>query len=225
MDSSYHQIKITLEDRYTTTFSTEWGSYQYTIMPFGLKNAPIIFSRVVIDAFKEFAHQFLEVYLDYWIVYSMLKNHVEVLRLMLERCGKCHISLNIKKCIFGTPFGIFMGHILCKQGLLVDPTKIAIIVNLPPPKSVRQLKETLGHIGYYRKFIKGYAQINAPMEKLLKKDTKFKWNEDCQQGLDTLKQKMVTSLILVFPDWEKTFHVHVDASTMELGEILVHPGA
>jgi hypothetical protein len=113
-----------------------------------------------------------------WIVYSLLKDHVEVLRIMLEICRQCQISLNIKKCIFGTPFGILLGHIVCKQGLLVDLAKIAVTVNLPPTKSVRQLRETLGNIGYYRKFIKEYAQMTAPMEKLLKKDTKFQWNED-----------------------------------------------
>jgi hypothetical protein len=142
-------------------------------MSFGLKNAPTIFSIVVIVSFKEFIHQFLEAYLDDWIVYSLLKDHVEVLQLMLERCRECQILLNIKKCIFGIPFGILLGHIVCKQGLLVDPDKIAVIVNLPPPKTVCQLRLTLGHIGYYGKFIKGYAQITAPMEKLLRKDTKF----------------------------------------------------
>jgi hypothetical protein len=81
----------------------------------------------------------------------------------------------------------------------------------------------LGHTGYYRKFIKGYAQITASMEKFLKKDTKFQWNENCQQGLDTLKENMVTTHILVFPYWEKTFHVHVDASAIALGAILVQP--
>jgi hypothetical protein len=84
--SGYHQIKIALEDRYKTTFSIECRSYQYTVMSFGLKNEPTIFSRVVIAACKEFVHQILEVYLDDWTVYSLLKNHVEVLRLMLERC-------------------------------------------------------------------------------------------------------------------------------------------
>ena len=84
--SGYHQIKIEQEDIYKTIFSTEWGSYQYTVMSFGLKNAPTIFSRVVIVAFKEFIHQFLKVYLDDWIVYSLLKDHVEVLQIMLERC-------------------------------------------------------------------------------------------------------------------------------------------
>jgi hypothetical protein len=75
---------MALEDRYKTTFSTEWGSYWYTVMPFGMKNSPTIFSRVFIAAFKEFIHQFLEVYLDDWTVYSLLKDHVEVLRMMLE---------------------------------------------------------------------------------------------------------------------------------------------
>jgi hypothetical protein len=192
-------------------------------MSFGLKNAPTIFSRVVIVVFKKFIHQFLEVYLDDWTIYSLLKDHVAVLRMMLERCKQCQISLNIKKHIFRTPFGILLGHIVCKQGLLVDLAKIAVIVNLPPPKIVRQLRATLGHTRYYRKFIKGYVQIIGPMEKLLRKDTKFKWNEDCQRGLDTLKEKMVTVPILVFSDWEKTFHVHVDASAIALGSILAQP--
>jgi hypothetical protein len=85
----YHQIKIVPKDGYKTTFATEWGSYQYTFMPFGLKNAPTIFSRAVITSFKQFIHQFLEVYLDNYSVYSLLKEHVEVLRLILERCREC----------------------------------------------------------------------------------------------------------------------------------------
>jgi hypothetical protein len=193
-------------------------------MLIGLNNAPAIFSRVFIAAFKEFIHQFLKLYLDDWTVYSLLKDHVEVLRLILERCRQYQISLNVKKFIFGTLFGILLGHIVCKQGLLVDPAKIAVIVNLPPPNIVHQLKETLGHRGYYGKFIKGYVQITTPMENLLRKDTKFQWNDECQHGLDTLKEKMVTALILVFPDWENTFHMHVNALTIALGAILAQPG-
>jgi hypothetical protein len=82
----YHQIKIAQEDRYKTTFVTEWGCYQYTVMPFGLKNAPTIFSRVVVAAFKEFIHKFLEVYLDDWTMFILLKDHIEILCLMLDRC-------------------------------------------------------------------------------------------------------------------------------------------
>jgi hypothetical protein len=165
----YHQIMITKEDHHKTIFATEWESYQYTVMPFGLKNAPTIFSRVVVEEFKEFLHKCLEAYFDDWIVFSLLKNHIECLRLMLDKCRQCQIALNLKKCIFFSPFGMLLGHIVCKQGLLVDPSKIAIIVDLPPPTLVRQLRIALGHTGYYRKFIKGYAQITGPMENLLKK--------------------------------------------------------
>jgi hypothetical protein len=193
------------EDRHKTTFVTEWGSYQYTVMPFGLKNAPAIFSRVVVASFKEFIHKFLEVYLDDWNVFSLLKNHIEVLILMLDRCRQCHISLNLKKCIFCVPFGILLGHVVCKQGLLVDPSKIVVILDLQPPTSVRQLRETLDHTGYYRNFIKGYTQITTPMEKLLKKEAKFQWNEDFQKGLDTLKKKLVTEPILIFHIGRRNF--------------------
>jgi hypothetical protein len=132
--------------------------------------------------------------------------------------------LNLKKCIFCTPFGILLGHVVCKQGLLVDPAKIVVIVDFPPPTSVRQLRATLGHTGYYKKFIRGYAQITTPLEKLLKKEVKFQWNEECQKSLDTLKQKLVTTPILVFPYWKKEFHVHVDASSIALGTVLAQPG-
>jgi hypothetical protein len=82
----------------------------------------------------------------------------------------------------------------------------------------------MGHRGYYRNFIKGYAQITAPMEKLLNKEAKFQWNEDCHKGLDTLKKKLVTTPILIFPYWKKEFHVHVDASSISLGAVLSYPG-
>ena len=146
-------------------------------MPFGLKNAPAIFSRVVVAVFKEFIHKFLEVYFDDWTVFGLMDKHVWALRLMLAKCREHQISLNWRKCIFCVPFGILLGHVVCRQGLMVDLAKIAIIVNLPPPTSVKQLRTTLRHAGYSIKFIKGYAQITAPMEKLLKRDAKYKWNE------------------------------------------------
>jgi hypothetical protein len=222
--SGYHQIFISKEDHHNTMFSIEWGSYQYTVMSFGLNNSQAIFSRVVFEAFKEFLHKFLEAHFDDWTVFSLLKNHIECLRLMLDTCRQCQISLNLKKCILFSPFGVLLGHIVCKKGLLVDPSKIAIIVDLPPPTLVKQLCTALGHTGYYRKFVKGYAQIKTPMENFLNKDCQYEWTDECQQSFDTLKQKMVTTPILVFPDWNKEFHVHVDESSIALGEVLAQPG-
>jgi hypothetical protein len=131
--------------------------------------------------------------------------------------------LNLKKCNLFSPFGVLLGHIVCKKGLLADPSNIAIIVDLPPPTLVKQLCIALCHIGYYKKFIKGYAQITMPMEKLLRKDCHFSWTEECQESFNTLKQKMVTVPILVFLDWTE-FHVHVDASSISSRDVLAQPG-
>jgi len=145
-------------------------------------------------------HKFLEVYFDDWTVFWLVKHHVESLRLMMDTCRRYPITLNLKKCIFCVPFGIFLGHVICKHGLMVDPAKIIVIVNLEAPRNVKHLRVTLGHTGYYRKFIKAYSHTTALMEKLLKKNVMFFWDEECQCSLDVLKEKMVTAPILVFPD-------------------------
>ena len=107
--------------------------------------------------------------------------------------------------------------------MLVNPAKIAIIGDLPTPTTLNQLRVTLGHTRYSYKFIRGYTTITTPMEKLLKKNAKFEWNDECQCSLDTLKQKMVIAPISIFPDSTKDIHVHDDASSVALGVILAQP--
>jgi len=104
------------------------------------------------------------------------------------------------------------------------PTKIVVIVNSKAPKNIKYFCTTLDHTGYYRKFIKAYAQITALMEKMLKKDVTFCSDEEFQTNLDILRNKMVTTPIMVFPDWKKEFHVHVDASYVVPGVMLAQPG-
>ena len=128
--------------------------------------------------------------------------------------------MNLNKCIFFAAFGILLGHIVCKEGMLVYPANIVIIVDLPTPITLKQLRGTLVHIGYHNNFIRGYAEITTPMEKLLKKYAKFKWNDKFQKSLDILKKKMVASPILVFIDWKKELHVHIDSPSISLGVIL-----
>lgn len=135
--SGYHKIKIALEDRSKETFAIEWGFFQYTVMPFGLMNVPTIFSSVVITTFKEFIHKLLEVHFDDWTMSGLVKNHVASLLLMLDTCRRYQIALNLKKCIFCVPFGILLSHVVCKLGLMVEPVKIVVIVNLEAPMNVK----------------------------------------------------------------------------------------
>jgi len=107
---------------------SELGCFQYIVMPFRLKNVPMILSRAVILSFKAFIHKLLEVYFDDWTVLGLVKYHVANLHLMLNTCCRYQISLNLKKCIFYVPYGILFGHVIYKKGLMVDPMKIDFIV-------------------------------------------------------------------------------------------------
>ena len=88
--------------------------------------------------------------MDDWTVYSLLKNHAMLLRIMFDRCRQLHISLNLKKCIFAVPFGMLLGHVVYKQGVCIDPEKVVVIINIEAPETVKQLKSLLGHTSYYR---------------------------------------------------------------------------
>ena len=119
---------------------------------------------------------------------------------MLERSRQYQIALNLRKCIFCAPFGVLLAHVVCRNGILVDPMKLVIILDFPPPTLVTQLRSVLGHTNYCRKFIRGHAEITTPMEKLLKKDTKFQWTAAFEESLEKLKNAMDTAPILVFLD-------------------------
>jgi hypothetical protein len=106
------EIDKMLEDKRKTTFITKWGSFAYNVMSFSLKSTPAVFSRIVIETFQEFIHKFIEVYMDDWIVYNLLKEHVGLLRLMFDICREFPISLNLRKCIFCVPHGNLLGHIV-----------------------------------------------------------------------------------------------------------------
>ena len=168
-------------------------------MPFGFNNALVIFSRIVVSSFKYFMHKFLEVYFDDWTMFGLVRGHIESLHMMLGRCLHYHFVLNLKKCIFCASFGVLLGHVVCRNGILVEPAKFVIILDLPPLTSVTQVKSMLRHTWYYMNFIWGYADITAPMGKLIKKDVKFQWTKPCQERLDKLNNKMATAPILVLP--------------------------
>eukprot|EP00253_Pinus_taeda_P005691 PITA_05691 len=180
--SGYHQVRIAEEDKRETTFMTEWGLYAYNVMPFRLKNAPLVFSKIVIVAFWDYIHKFLEVYM--------------------------------------VPFWTLLGHIICRDGVCVDPTKFAAIVHMDLPCNVKQLGATPVHTRYYRRFIRNYASITALMEKFLKKMEEFIWIVDYQVALNKLKEILVITPILVYLDWNKMFHVHIDTSGIALGVVL-----
>jgi hypothetical protein len=192
-------------------------------MPFSLKNAPAVFSKIFIATFCDFIHRFLEFYMDEWTVYSLLKEYVGIVWLMFDRCCELQIDLNLRNCILCVPHENLLGHIDCQEGVLVDPTKFFVILNMSPPTSVKQLRMTLGNTGYYRRFIRRYSSITTPLEKLMNKYEAFRWTTECNKAFDTLKEKLGTTPTLIYPNWNIEFHVHMDALGVVLGAILAQP--
>ena len=161
------------------------------------------------------------VYFDYWTIYSILKDRVKWMRLMLERCRQIQLSLNIKKCIFATSIGILLGHVVCKEGIKVDLEKIKVILDLKPPVNSKEIRIFLGHIGYYIKFIRHYHDITYPMDELLREDVPFNCRKELQKSFQILKRKLVEAPILKFPNWSKKFHVHIDSLALVVSTILM----
>jgi hypothetical protein len=135
-------------------------------------------------------------------MYIPLKDHVTLLWLMFDRCREMQISMNLRKCIFCVPHGNLLVHIVCREGVLVDPTKFVVILNILPPTSVKLLRSMLGYTGYYHGFIRRYENITTPLQKLLKKLELFQWTPECDKELHILKEKLSSEPILIFPNWE-----------------------
>jgi hypothetical protein len=219
--SGYNQIGISKAHQLLIAFTTDSGVYAHNKMPFGLCNAPTTYQRLVITTFQEYLHKFIELFLDDFCVFSTKVNHVDCLAKCFAKCHEYGISLNATKSQFSVPYGKLLGHIVFVQGMATDPDKVAVIINLPIPNTVSEVKGFLGHIGYYRRYIYKYATLALPLTQLLKKSgLPPVWTPSCTKAFHILKQKLVSAPILVPPNWDKDFDVYVDASNVAIGSIL-----
>ena len=172
------------------------------------------------DIFQDFLKHFLEVFIDDFAVFSIRSEHLGFLKKTFERCRETNLKLHPGKCFLGMTSGVLLGHIVSKKGLEVDMEKVRAILTLAPPTCVREIRGFLGCVGYYRRFIDGYARKAIPLTELLKKDVEFSWSPERQGAFEELKLTLAKAPVLSPPDWKKEFHVTLDASGWCLGAIL-----
>lgn len=220
--SGYYQIKVAEEDIYKTAFSTNYGHYEFTVMPFGLCNAPATFMQLMNDVFRDFLNIFVVVYLDDILIFSKNEaEHEEHLRTVLQCLRDNKLYAKMSKCEFFQTELEFLGFIISPGGMSAEAGKVQAITSWPAPANVHDLQSFLGLANYYRRFVNGFSNIAIPLTNLLKKDRHYIWGAEQQQAFDKLKTAMSTSPVLHIADPTKPFVMACDASKYAVGGVLM----
>ena len=219
--SGFHQIPMDPESKAKTAFSTPHGHYEFKRMPFGLKNAPPTFQRLMDQILSGLQGVELFVYMDDIVIYAnSLEEHSRKLRKLLGRLKSAGLTLQPDKCNFLRKEIAYLGHVITQDGVKPDSSKIEAVRNFPIPKNRKNIKQFLGLVGYYRKFIPDFARIAKPLNYLTRLDVKFQWGDSQQSAFEALRDRIISEPILQYPDFTKAFVVTTDASDYALGAVL-----
>lgn len=191
-------------------------------MPFGLTNTPSTFMRLMNHVLRNFIGKFVIVYFDDILIYSRSEHeHLEHVRLVLETFRQARLYANLKKCTFCTNEFVFLSYVVSSQGIKVNESKIEAIQQWPTPTSVPKVRSFLGLAGFYRRFVKDFSTIAAPLTAVTKKNDKFHWGGSQKQAFLTLKSKLTHAPVLALPNFNKTFDIECDASGVGIGTVLM----
>jgi len=194
-------------------------------MPFGLKGAPATFQNYMDVVFQPYLGKFVVVYIDDVAVFSKTREeHLQHLRIVFETMRKHKVFAKRRKCFFMQKKIPYLGHYISKEGIETDPKKIEAVKNWPIPTSVKQVRHFMGLAGYYRKFIRGFADLARPLTELTKETVPYEWTPHCQQAFDKLKEALMSAPILQTPNYDKDFVVTTDASNFAIGGVLAQDG-
>uniref|UniRef100_A0A3P9M887 Gypsy retrotransposon integrase-like protein 1 n=1 Tax=Oryzias latipes TaxID=8090 RepID=A0A3P9M887_ORYLA len=219
--NAYYLVRMREGDEWKTAFNTPLGHFEYLVMPFGLTNAPATFQNLVNDVLRDFLNRFVFVYLDDILIYSRdLDEHTHHVREVLSRLLENRLYVKAEKCEFHVPTISFLGFIIDSGNIRPDPAKIAAVTSWEPPTSGKQLQRFLGFANFYRRFIRNYSSIAAPLTQLTSVTKPFIWTPEAQSAFTTLKHLFTSAPILSQPDPLRQYVVEVDASDSGVGAIL-----
>ena len=219
LQTGYMNIEVEENSRPITAFSTEKGLFEFIKMPFGLTGAPATFQRSMNLMLIDLEHAM--VYIDDIIVFSEnFETHLEDVEKVFKRIKMSGFKVKPPKCEWGKTKVKYVGHIISQNGIEPDPEIINKVKDCKPPNSIKQLQSFLGLANYYRKFIHGFAEIAFPLNKIIRKDLLFLWGTEQQNAFELLKQKLITTPILRYPDINKPYKLMTDASGVAIGAVL-----
>ena len=221
MLKGYWQVPLTQRAREISAFVTPSGLYQYKVMPFGMKNAPATFQRMVNKLVRDIDG--CEGYIDDVVIFSdNWSDHIRQIKCFFQIMREAKLTINLMKSEFGKATVKYLGHIVGQGQVRPLDAKIQTIVKYPIPTSrKKELARFLGMAGYYRNFCLNVSEIAAPLTNLLSKKVKFVWTDDCQLAFDKVKLLLQKSPVLKSPDYEKPFKLIIDSSDVGTGSVLV----
>ena len=219
--SAFLQLPLHPNDREKTAFVTKQGLYEFTVLPFGLKNSPSIFQRLMHQVLEGLLGQICMVFLDDIVIFSSTwEEHLQHLREVFARLHEHNLSVHPDKSVIGADELKYLGHIISSEGNLPDPEKLAAVATIQPPDNVTDLRAFLGLVGYYRRFIPQFARLAAPLHHLLKKDQIGTWTEDCQLAFESLKDKLLQPPLLRRPSLHDPYVLQTDWSLQAVAAVL-----
>ena len=211
LHTGYHYIPLDNSSIPKTPFNSPFGKYEYVKVPFRLAQAPAYFQELMTGILKDFS--FAIAYLDDIIIFSKtLQEHLSHIRMVFEKLKSANLSMKKSKCTFFSKEIQYLGHILSTTGIRPLPSKTHAIQHMNPPTTPKQVRAFLGLVGYYRKFIKGFAKIAKPLTVLTRQQVKFNWTPEHQGAFIHLKEAIVQAPILHYPNPNKTYIIYTDAS-------------
>lgn len=226
LKSGYWQIPMEEASKQFTAFSTpDGGQYEFNVLPFGLKNAPASFQKMMQHVLAGYVGQIALAYLDDVVVFSEnFDDHLDHLRRIFERFKIHGLHCGIKKCQFARKHVEYLGHVLTDTENLAHPKHLAQLTDYPAPTSLRQVRAFLGTAGWLREFIPRFSEKAAPLYSLTKKGRPFRWTSEAQRAYEEIKQEASAPMRLFRPDPEKRFFLQTDASAIGMSAVLYQEG-
>src|SRR5437667_1473928 len=219
--AAFNRIRIREGDEKYTAFRTRWGLFEQLVMPFGLKNGPSTFQHYINDKLHDFLDVFVTAYIDDILIYSStLSEHRKHVRMVLERLREAGLQCDIKKCKFHATEVTYLGLIVSRDGIKMDPVKVEAIVGWESPRNVHDVRVFLGFANFYRRFIRHFSKIVRPLVNLTKKNMKFLWDTTCERAFNDLKKRFTTAPILAHFDPDLECVLEADSSDHAQGGVL-----
>ena len=219
--SGYWQVELDQEAKEKSAFVVRGGLYQWTVMPFGLCNAPSTFERLMENIMAGLQWESLLIYLDDVIVFGKtIEEELNRLKRVFQKLRQANLKLKPKKCVLFQKSVLYLGHVVSREGIATDPEKIRVIQEWETPKCLKDVRAFLGLASYYRRYVKSFCDIARPLNRLTQKNIAFNWTNSCEEAFLALKQCLTTSPVLAYPTYSGQFTLDTDASAYGIGAVL-----